>query len=157
MKTLIELQNTIESDSVPNEEKMTQWVEKALAIAGAKLKQPELTIRIVSSEESQQLNRDYRQKDKPTNVLSFSFEAPEMIPNEELDEYLGDLVICKDIVIQEAEEQKKPVENHWTHLIVHGVLHLLGFDHIENEEADEMETLETKILATLGIDDPYVV
>lgn len=111
----------------------------------------EVTLRIVDLVESRQLNSDYRNKDKPTNVLSFPFEAPEHIEVP----FLGDLVVCAAVVEQEAREQKKRVENHWAHLCVHGLLHLLGYDHIEETEAQEMEGLETAILAKLNIDDPY--
>jgi probable rRNA maturation factor len=111
----------------------------------------EVTIRIVGIDESQHLNHTYREKDKPTNVLSFPFEAPEHI---ELP-FLGDLIICAPVVEQEAEAQQKKVASHWAHLTLHGLLHLLGFDHIEDAEADEMEALEIQVLAKLGIDDPY--
>lgn len=111
----------------------------------------EVTLRIVDLAESQQLNSDYRNKDKPTNVLSFPFEAPEHIEMP----FLGDLVVCAAIVEQEAREQKKPVVNHWAHLCIHGLLHLLGYDHIDETEAQEMEGFETAILAKLKIDDPY--
>ena len=111
----------------------------------------EVTLRIVDLAESQQLNSDYRNKDKPTNVLSFPFEAPEHIEMP----FLGDLVVCAAIVEQEAREQKKPVVNHWAHLCIHGLLHLLGYDHIDETEAQEMEGFETAILAKLNIDDPY--
>jgi probable rRNA maturation factor len=111
----------------------------------------EVTLRIVDLAESRQLNLDYRNKDKPTNVLSFPFEAPEHIEMA----FLGDLVVCAAVVEQEAKEQNKPVINHWAHLCVHGLLHLLGYDHIDETEAQEMEGLETAILAKLNIDDPY--
>jgi len=111
----------------------------------------EVTLRIVDLAESRQLNSDYRNKDKPTNVLSFPFEAPEHIEMA----FLGDLVVCAAVVEQEAKEQNKPVINHWAHLCVHGLLHLLGYDHIDETEAQEMEGIETAILAKLNIDDPY--
>jgi probable rRNA maturation factor len=111
----------------------------------------EVTLRMVDLVESRQLNSDYRNKDKPTNVLSFPFEAPEHIEMP----FLGDLVVCAAVVEQEAKEQDKQVTNHWAHLCVHGLLHLLGYDHIDEKEAQEMEGLETAILAKLNIDDPY--
>ncbi len=111
----------------------------------------EVTLRIVDIVESRQLNLDYRNKDKPTNVLSFPFDAPEHIEIA----FLGDLVVCAAVVEQEAKEQNKLVINHWTHLCVHGLLHLLGYDHIDETEAQEMEDIETAILAKLNIDDPY--
>lgn len=110
-------------------------------------------IRIVDSVESANLNLQYRHKKGPTNILSFPFEAPQEIPNE----HLGDLVICAPLVSREALQQGKPVLHHWIHLLVHGVLHLQGFNHIEAEEAREMELLEMKLLARLGIPDPYSV
>lgn len=112
----------------------------------------ELTLRFVDEEESQQLNYQYRHKDKPTNVLSFPFECPPDIPIQ----LLGDLVICVPVVMKEATEQNKSFSAHLTHMIVHGVLHLLGYDHIEDDEAEEMESLEVDILAKLNIDDPYL-
>lgn len=114
--------------------------------------QAEVTIRVVDQAESHQLNLNYRGKDKPTNVLSFPFEAPAEI---ELD-LLGDLVICRQVVEQEALEQQKPLMAHWAHMVVHGTLHLLGYDHIDDQDADEMEALETEIMQNMGFDDPYL-
>ncbi|MFC1237362.1 rRNA maturation RNase YbeY [Vibrio sp. F74] len=114
--------------------------------------QAEVTIRLVDEKESQQLNSEYRGMDKPTNVLSFPFEAP---PEIELD-LLGDLIICKQVVEKEAQEQNKPLSAHWAHMVVHGALHLLGYDHIDDEEAEEMESLETEIMQNMGFDDPYI-
>lgn len=111
----------------------------------------ELCIKIVESRESQQLNQTYRGKDKPTNVLSFPSEIPEFIESP----HLGDLAICADVVIKEALEQGKSVQHHWAHLTIHGCLHLLGFDHVEDDEAEAMEATETKLLAQLNIADPY--
>lgn len=144
----VEVQYEIDPQGLPEQEQFQQWVSAALSEhrdAG------EICIRIVSPEESQQLNNDYRGKDKPTNVLSFPFEVPEGVPLE----LLGDLIICADVVAREATEQKKPLFNHWTHMVVHGTLHLIGFDHINDDEAEEMEQLERKILASMGIPDPY--
>jgi probable rRNA maturation factor len=136
--------------NLPNQEDFQRWVEAALI----PYKKPfELTIRLVTSEESQQLNSQYRRKDKPTNVLSFPFEVPEGI---ELD-LLGDLIICVPVVEQEALEQNKTLAAHWAHMVIHGCLHLLGFDHIEDDEADEMEALETKIITALGFPAPYEI
>ncbi|MBS9433773.1 rRNA maturation RNase YbeY [Photorhabdus hainanensis] len=112
----------------------------------------EVTIRIVDEAESHDLNLTYRGKDKPTNVLSFPFEAP---PEVDLP-LLGDLIICRQVVEKEAEEQQKTVEEHWAHMVVHGCLHLLGYDHIEDDEAEEMESLETEIMQALGYTDPYL-
>ncbi|MEF1289766.1 rRNA maturation RNase YbeY [Vibrio sp. M260118] len=114
--------------------------------------QAEVTVRLVDEEESHQLNHDYRGKDKPTNVLSFPFEAP---PGIEMD-LLGDLIICRQVVEREAVEQNKPLMAHWAHMVVHGSLHLLGYDHIEDDEAEEMESLETEIMQGMGFKDPYI-
>lgn len=148
------VQNDDNLAGVPGDADFLRWAEAALAGADARLAldEPyELTLRIVSPEESQQLNRDYRGKDYATNVLSFPFEAP---PNVELP-ILGDLAICADVVKKEAEEQKKDVLAHWAHLVIHGTLHLLGYDHIEDDEAEYMEALEIRVLAGFGIADPY--
>ncbi|MCE6001345.1 rRNA maturation RNase YbeY [Acinetobacter pittii] len=116
----------------------------------------EIGVACVDLEESQQLNLQYREKDKPTNVLSFPSDIPEeVLPM--LDALpLGDLVICIPVVLQEALEQKKTAQNHFAHLLVHGVLHLLGYDHeTSDEDAEEMEGLEIEILAKLNIANPY--
>ena len=110
-------------------------------------------MRIVDEAESQQLNFDYREKDKPTNVLSFPFQCP---PGIELP-LLGDLVICAQVVAREAAEQQKTVTAHWAHMVVHGCLHLLGFDHINDEDAAEMEAEEIQILQELGFANPYLI
>lgn len=135
---------------LPTDEQLQQWAEAALTSRTA-FAEPELTIRLVSEEESQTLNREYRGKDKPTNVLSFPFDAPPQVPIE----LLGDLIICIAVVQREAEEQDKTSEAHWAHMVVHGCLHLLGYDHIKDDEAEEMEALERTILATLGFSNPY--
>lgn len=133
-----------------------EWVAASLMQDWAS-SEVELVIRIVEEAESQVLNRDYRGKDRPTNVLSFPFENPPGLDvlEEELP-YLGDLVICAPVVAREAAEQKKPVLAHWAHMIVHGCLHLQGYDHIDETEAEEMEALETEILTGLGFNSPYV-
>jgi len=116
----------------------------------------EIGVACVDLAESQQLNLQYREKDKPTNVLSFPSDIPEeVLPM--LDALpLGDLVICIPVVLQEALEQKKTAQNHFAHLLVHGVLHLLGYDHeTSNEDAEEMEGIEVEILAKLNIENPY--
>jgi probable rRNA maturation factor len=156
MQVMIDLQNMTDSEQIPSAEDFESWVRTALELEGSQLEQPELTIRVVSAEESQQLNHDYRDKDKPTNILSFPFEAPEMLPKDALAELLGDLVICETVMKAEALQQNKLESSHWAHLVVHGVLHLLGHDHMEPEQADAMESLEIAILKKLGIDDPYV-
>jgi len=111
----------------------------------------EVTVRFVDMAESQALNAAYRDKDKPTNVLSFPADLPEFIPSD----LLGDLVICPEVVLSEAAEQHKLPLYHYQHLIIHGTLHLLGFDHIEEAEAVVMEAHEVTLLQKLNIDDPY--
>jgi len=155
MKIILDLQNAIDSQQVPVKKSIEHWILTTLAQVDKHFVQPEITIRIVSQEEIQTLNQQYRDQNKPTNVLSFPFEVPEMIPIEEVGELLGDLVICESILLQEAKQQKKSLESHWAHMVVHGILHLLGFDHIENRDAEKMEALEVKVLSDLGIKDPY--
>jgi len=139
------------TDFLPSEKQLQRWAEAALS-GCTEYEEPELTIRLVAEEESQQLNSEYRGKDKPTNVLSFPFEAPPEVPLE----LLGDLIICAQVVQNEAVEQGKTPDAHWAHMVVHGCLHLLGYDHIKDDEAEIMENLERQILATLGYQDPYL-
>jgi len=150
MSTDVEVQYASEEPQLPSEIQINNWVETALQRYSQRFS---LCIRIVDSDESQSLNNQYRGKDKPTNVLSFSFDMPECVDAE--IEILGDLVVCASIVAAEAKEQNKALFDHWAHMIVHGVLHLLGFDHIKDSEALEMEQLERDILAVLSIADPY--
>ena len=147
----VQLAESIEHlDTLPTEEQLTLWASTALK-GRTEFEEPELTIRLTDEEESQALNSEYRGKDKPTNVLSFPFEMPPGIPLE----LLGDLVICVGVVEQEAKEQEKTTEAHWAHMVIHGCLHLLGYDHIKDDEAEEMEALERDLLASLGYPDPY--
>jgi len=144
----LDLQIATAAAALPNEAQFRLWVETALA---GRRDEAELTIRIVDDAESAELNETFRGKQGPTNVLSFPFEAP---PGVELP-LLGDIVICAPKVVREALEQVKPLEAHWAHLTIHGCLHLLGYDHIEPEEAEAMEALETELLAALGYANPY--
>lgn len=151
MSIELDLQLAVEDEQgLPTEQDIQQWLDKTIPQFQ---ENAELTIRIVDTEESHQLNHEYRGKDKPTNVLSFPFEAP---PGIELD-LLGDLIICRQVVEKEAEEQNKPLLAHWAHMVVHGSLHLLGYDHIEDDEAEEMESLETEIMQAMGFEDPYIL
>ncbi len=143
----LELQVATEVSGLPARAAFERWAGAALEDAPRR----GLVIRIVDEAESRRLNRDYRGRDRPTNVLSFPFEAPPEVP----DDHLGDLVICAPVVVREAREQGKPLEHHWAHLVVHGVLHLRGFDHGSPEEAEEMEARERRILSSLDIPDPY--
>ncbi|HEC59553.1 hypothetical protein LCGC14_0678060 [marine sediment metagenome] len=149
MTVTVDLQIAYEGQ-VPDLALFQQWAEAALQEDVTE--DCELSIRLVEVEESAELNSTYRGKSGPTNVLSFPFESP--IPMEPI--LLGDLVICVPVVDKEALEQAKQNEHHWAHLVVHGCLHLLGYDHIENDEAEEMEAFEIEILQTLAIDNPYL-
>lgn len=149
MSNHIDLQLACDAKELPSLALFQRWADAALTAVTDKTF--ELTIRLVNVEESQQLNSQYRQKDKPTNVLSFPFEVPDGI---ELN-LLGDLVVCVQVVEQEAKEQNKALFDHWAHMIIHGCLHLLGYDHINDDDAEEMEALEIKVLAELAISNPY--
>ncbi|MFA0524632.1 rRNA maturation RNase YbeY [Vibrio sp. 10N.222.52.C3] len=151
MSIELDLQLAVENEQgLPTEQDIQLWLGKTIPQFQ---ENAELTVRIVDTQESHQLNHEYRGKDKPTNVLSFPFEAP---PGIELD-LLGDLIICRQVVEKEAEEQSKPLLAHWAHMVVHGSLHLLGYDHIEDDEAEEMESLETEIMQSMGFEDPYIL
>lgn len=138
-----------DSQGLPAETDFQHWLE---AVLPQFQDVSEVTIRIVDEAESHELNLTYRGKDKSTNVLSFPFEAPHEI---ELP-LLGDLIICRQVVEQEAIEQDKALFAHWAHMVVHGSLHLLGYDHIVDDEAEEMESIETEIMQSLGYPDPYI-
>ncbi len=137
-------------DFTPKRSDFSRWVKTGLA----ELDYPvEVCFRIVDKKEIQELNRLYRKQDKPTNVLSFPPEIPDIIPQDVI--YLGDVVLCADIIQEEAIEQNKALDAHWTHMVLHGLLHLLGYDHINDEEAVVMESLEIQLLAQLGLNNPY--
>lgn len=129
-----------------------KWVAAALK---GRIREADLAIRLVDAKEGRALNHHYRGKDYATNVLSFPAELPEGLPEGVKFPLLGDLVICAPVVAREAAEQGKPLGAHYAHLTVHGVLHLLGWDHEDDREAEAMEQLEREILADLGIADPY--
>lgn len=152
---MIELDLQIATDgTVPEEADLHCWCELALR---QRKGDSELTIRLVDEAEGRELNRTWRQKDYATNVLSFPADVPDGpdgIPLLDIP-LLGDLVICVPVVEREASEQGKPPQAHWAHLVIHGCLHLLGYDHIEDDEAEEMESLERQLLAELGHADPY--
>jgi len=143
----LDLQVAGEWPGLPSESAIRRWVAAALSDQG----DVELTVRVVGREESRALNRDYRGKDRETNVLSFPADLPDGVDVP----LLGDIVICAPLVADEAVAQGKSPDVHWAHLTVHGVLHLIGYDHETIEEAEEMESLEVALLGSLGIADPY--
>lgn len=144
----LDLQIACDDTALPTQAQLHEWADAALE---GRREETELSVRIVDEAEGRELNRRYRGRDYATNVLSFPVEMPAGIQVP----LLGDLVLCAPVVAREAAEQGKPVQAHWAHLTVHGVLHLLGHDHIEDEDAREMEALERAILARLGYPDPY--
>jgi probable rRNA maturation factor len=149
MELALDLQVACEAPSLPDEARLTAW---AMAALEGRRATAELTIRVVDEAECTELNQRYRGRPGPTNVLSFPFDLPPGLPPQDL---IGDLVICAPVVAREAAEQGKPEDAHWAHLVVHGTLHLLGYDHITEPEAAEMEDTETVILARLGFPSPY--
>lgn len=135
---------------LPQRTSFTRWV--AAAAAGARRRRAtELSIRLVGADEGRQLNHQYRGRDYATNVLSFPAELPAGLRLP----LIGDLIVCAPVVTREAADQGKSVRDHYAHLTVHGVLHLLGYDHERDADAERMEALETRILAGLGVADPY--
>lgn len=137
-------------ENAPSSHDIRRWALSALRCDA------DVTVRLVGVVEGRELNRDFRGKDYATNVLTFVYGEGEALPQGEADAPLaGDLVLCVPVVVREAAEQGKPLEAHFAHLVVHGMLHLQGYDHEIPDEAEEMEALETRILATLGYSDPY--
>ncbi len=147
MALRLDLQNPAALAPVPAIDDFRRWVEAALERDYAEFEQ---TIRIVDADESERLNAAYRGKSGPTNVLAFPGD-------DALLDYacLGDLVICAPLVAAEAAERGKPLDAHWAHLVVHGMLHLQGYEHEDTAAAARMEALESKILGTLGYTNPY--
>lgn len=144
----VDIQRQTDDGQQPDDPDICRWAGAAYL---GQNPEAEMTVRIVDADESAQLNETYRHKTGPTNVLSFPFESP---PGVELP-LLGDLVICAPVVEQEAKEQHKPSLAHWAHMVVHGSLHLQGYDHIQAQQAEQMEALEIDILARLGFSNPY--
>jgi len=152
MSVEIEIQRSSESGNIPRDGQFQAWAESALT---GKEGEYNLAIRVVDEDEALRYNRDYRDKDYATNVLSFPVELPEGLPEEVRKSQLGDLLICAPVVAREAREQQLAESDHWAHLVIHGVLHLLGYDHQQPDEASVMESLEVEILVGLGIANPY--
>ena len=146
------LQIDIQSESaepVPDEDDIRRWI--AAALAGQRTEDTEVSLRLVDEAEMAQLNRAWRGESGATNVLSF----PSDLPSELQLPLLGDIVVCAPVVQREAREQAKALDAHWAHMLVHGTLHLLGYDHVDSDEAEAMEALESRILATLNYPCPY--
>ena len=151
------MQLACEDPDIPKADRICEWVASAMAASElAPSGDHEVSVRVVGVEEMQALNREYRDKDKPTNVLSFPGGDVAGLPKGE-SRGLGDVIICAEIVRGEAAEQNKALADHWAHMLVHGTLHLLGYDHISETEAAVMEGLEVRILTTMGVRDPYRV
>ncbi|TAL74539.1 MAG: rRNA maturation RNase YbeY [Rhodanobacter sp.] len=147
---IVHLGYAVPRAGIPAAASFRHWV--AAALRGARRRQAaEVSIRIVGVEEGLALNNQYRGKHYATNVLSFPVELPAGVRSP----LIGDLAICAPVVAREAAEQGKPARTHWAHLTIHGTLHLLGYDHVIDAEAEAMEALETRVLAGLGIADPY--
>jgi probable rRNA maturation factor len=148
MAIILDVQMASSSEDAPDEACIERWVS---AVIGSKSGDTELSVRIVDEPEGKALNETYRGASGPTNVLSFPFESdiPKPLP------LIGDIVICAPVVTREAQQQNKDINAHWAHMIIHGVLHLLGYDHERDSDAAIMETLETDILQKLGFPHPY--
>jgi len=145
----IEIQSVFKSNTQPDQEQIQRWVDAALDGFN---EDTEIVVRIVDEQESAELNEQYRHKHGPTNILSFPVKVPECV---ELN-LLGDLVVCAPVLEKEALDQHKSLSDHWAHIIVHGILHLLGYDHIDDDEAELMESKEITILNKLNIKNPYI-
>lgn len=151
MSLELDIQNPEAYTTIPAEADLLRWAQAAWSADA----EAGVVVRIVNEAESQELNRAYRGKDYPTNVLSFPYDVPPIPEDDDDIEYLGDLAICLPVVEREAAAQGKTATQHWAHLLIHGLLHLQGYDHITDTEAEEMEGLETTILSKLGFPDPY--
>jgi len=153
MNVQVDVQAACDDDTIPETKIVDTWVTRAVEATGIG-NDVEVSVRIVGADEIQALNHDYRGKNKPTNVLSFPAGRIEGLP-EDAPVLLGDIVVCASVVDSEAAEQGKTVGDHWAHMLVHGTLHLLGFDIMTDSEATEMEALEAGVLTKNGLPDPY--
>jgi probable rRNA maturation factor len=148
----VDVQVATDCSELPDTQIVTDWVE----LATKQREHAEVVVRLVGEQESAELNEAYRQKKGPTNVLSFPFERPEGLPVDALlNDTLGDLVICAPVVLSEAADQGKIPLTHWAHMVIHGCLHLQGYDHVNAKDAQVMEALEIKLLEQIGISNPY--
>jgi probable rRNA maturation factor len=145
----IAIQVASQDKDIPSSAVLRKWTK--LVLLDQKADDKELTLRIVDKAEIQELNKTYRHKDKPTNVLSFPMDSP---PGVQIP-ILGDIILCSTVIKEEAQAQDKSLTAHWAHMVVHGTLHLLGFDHIKQQDAMLMEKLEIALLHQLGFPDPY--
>ena len=145
----VEIQYAVSPDGLPTEQDFVDWVS---VVIPEDKQDVVMTVRVVDEQESAQLNETYRHKQGSTNVLSFSADIPEEVESK----LLGDLVICAPVVAREAKEQGKETLAHWAHMVIHGTLHLQGYDHQTDKEAQEMEDVERNILIKIGFKDPYV-
>lgn len=145
----IDIESNSQSSQIPALAELERWISAALH--SQQFETAEVSVYIVDETEGQELNAQYRGKDYPTNVLSFPADLAEEVGIP----LLGDLVVCAPVVEREAQEQGKTLHAHWAHMLVHGTLHLIGFDHIDDEEAETMEALETQIVTGLGYPAPY--
>jgi len=154
---VVDVQVACDDSDIPASQIIESWVSRAVAGSGRALgSKAELSVRLVDNDEMRRLNRDYRQKDATTNVLSFPGGAISGLPADAA-EMLGDIVICAAVVREEAAQQGKAIDDHWAHLLVHGTLHLLGYEHETDVDAAEMEGLEARILQDFGLANPYVM
>ena len=156
MTVTAEIDNHCDSQWTPDETMCQQWLRTTFEHLDQQ-SNFSVALRFVNKAESQSLNQCYRDKASPTNVLSFPAEIPNAVAKEMDHPPLGDLVICPELVAEEASEQQKPLESHWAHLTIHGCLHLLGYDHQTEEQASSMENIEIEILKKLGISNPYLI
>jgi len=154
MRVLVDVFQACDDDTIPAEDSVRNWIALAANAAGHS-SDVEVSVRIVDADESRALNDKYRGKDKPTNVLSFPAGRIEGLPDD-VPVQLGDIVVCASVVGEEAIAQDKAVADHWAHMLVHGTLHLMGYDHETGAEAAEMEALEAQILMKSGLKDPYL-
>lgn len=156
MNVTIDLVDASHDNWVPEPDAMQRWAEVLLTESGVS-EDVSISMRLVEESESAQLNKTWRHRDKPTNVLSFPVTLPDEVRETLASRPLGDIVICPTVVSREAAQQNKPVEAHWTHLVCHGLLHLLGYHHDNENNASRMEALEIRALDKLGIANPYLI
>jgi len=151
---IIDIEIVSDDAAIPSIDEITDWVRRTLDAVPRPPQGAELAVRVVDALEMQSLNREHRQKDAPTNVLSFPIGEIQGLPAA-AGNFLGDIVVCATVVRREASEQDKHLNDHWAHMLVHGTLHLLGYDHQIDKEAAKMEALEQRVLAQHGVSNPY--